>query len=235
MHERGQFWPGTEMENIGQTEHIELQLKNEVWGTFTVSQIRKLNKVSDPCEEDEEYSFTECLMEFVANSTGCYLDWGQSFISANYPGCTTLQQIIDMEKLLHKLSQLSWSKLTKTSGCYGKCQYKKFIFTQVREGVIRDTTMVEVLFLQTSNERIDWKVSSSSAFFLSAEKTMIRLEEELVVFGFDDVVNGIGGALGLFLGWSILHIVLESYRSFINFARFIKLSLCFNQQEIERT
>ena len=84
--------------------------------------------------------------------------------------------------------------------------------------------MVE--FLQTSNERIDWKVSSSSAFFLSAEKTRIRLEEELVVFGFDDVVNGIGGALGLFLGWSILHIVLESYRSFSNFIRFIKLSLC---------
>ena len=94
--------------------------------------------------------------------------------------------------------------------------------------------MVE--FLQTSNERIDWKVSSSSAFFLSAEKTRIRLEEELVVFGFDDVVNGIGGALGLFLGWSILHIVLESYRSFSNFIRFMKLSLCqTSSQEIERT
>ena len=69
-------------------------------------------------------------------------------------------------------------------------------------------------------------MSSSSAFFLSAEKTRIRLEEELVVFGFDDVVNGIGGALGLFLGWSILYIVLESYRSFANFIRFVKLSLC---------
>ena len=79
-------------------------------------------------------------------------------------------------------------------------------------------------------------MSSSSAFFLSAEKTRIRLEEELVVFGFDDVVNGIGGALGLFLGWSILHIVLESYRSFSNFIRFMKLSLCqTSSQEIERT
>ena len=69
-------------------------------------------------------------------------------------------------------------------------------------------------------------MSSSSAFFLSAEKTRIRLEEELVVFGFDDVVNGIGGALGLFLGWSILYIVLESYRNFANLIRFVKLSLC---------
>ena len=93
---------------------------------------------------------------------------------------------------------------------------------------------MESFILQTSNERIQWKVPSSSAFFLSAEKTRIRLEEELVVFGFDDVVNGIGGALGLFLGWSILHIVLEGYKSFIDCIRFIKLSLC-NNEEIERT
>ena len=90
-------------------------------------------------------------------------------------------------------------------------------------------------FLQTSNERIEWKLPSSSAFFLSAEKTRIRLEEELVVFGFEDVVNGIGGALGLFLGWSILYIVLESFSNFMNFIRFIKLALCqnSNHQEIQ--
>ena len=120
------------MENIGQTEHIDLQLNNEVWGSFTLSQIKKLNKVSEPCEEEEEYSFTQCLMEFVVSSTGCYLDWDQTFISTSYPVCTSLQQIIYMEKLLHKLTKLSWTKLTEISGCYGKCQYKKFKFTQVR-------------------------------------------------------------------------------------------------------
>ena len=31
-------------------------------------------------------------------------------------------------------------------------------------------------------------------------------QEELVVFDQEDLVNGIGGALGLFLGWSILYI-----------------------------
>ena len=71
-----------------------------------------------------------------------------------------------------------------------------------------------------------WKVAWSSAFFLSAEKTRIRLEEELLVFGFEDVVNGVGGALGLFLGWSILYIVLESYRSVGNFVRYIKTFVC---------
>ena len=65
-------------------------------------------------------------------------------------------------------------------------------------------------------------MSYSSAFFLMAEKTRIRLEEELLVFGFEDVVNGVGGALGLFLGWSILYIVLESYKTIIRFIRFFK-------------
>ena len=31
-------------------------------------------------------------------------------------------------------------------------------------------------------------------------------EEEILVFDGDDLINGIGGALGLFLGWSILYL-----------------------------
>ena len=30
-----------------------------------------------------------------------------------------------------------------------------------------------------------------------------------MVFGFEDLVNGIGGALGLFLGWSLLQVLVE--------------------------
>ena len=36
-----------------------------------------------------------------------------------------------------------------------------------------------------------------------AEKTSVEGQEELLVFDFEDLINGIGGALGLFLGWSI--------------------------------
>ena len=39
-----------------------------------------------------------------------------------------------------------------------------------------------------------------------AEKTSVEGQEELLVFDFEDLVNGIGGALGLFLGWSLLYI-----------------------------
>ena len=49
-------------------------------------------------------------------------------------------------------------------------------------------------------------VDHSSAFFLIAEKTSVEGQEELMVFDFEDLINGIGGALGLFLGWSILYL-----------------------------
>ena len=39
-----------------------------------------------------------------------------------------------------------------------------------------------------------------------AEKTSVERQEELLVFDFEDLINGIGGALGLFLGWSILQL-----------------------------
>ena len=37
-----------------------------------------------------------------------------------------------------------------------------------------------------------------------AEKTSVEGQEEVLLFAFEDMVNGIGGALGMFLGWSIL-------------------------------
>ena len=39
-----------------------------------------------------------------------------------------------------------------------------------------------------------------------AEKTSVEEQEELLVFDIEDLINGIGGALGLFLGWSILYL-----------------------------
>ena len=208
LHERDQFWPGRDMESIGQTTAIDLELNNEMWGTFTTTEITKINKAKEQCVEKEEYSITECLMEFVTRSTGCLLDWRQSFHSDKYPACRSLEEIVRYRDLLLNISKLSWKRLTERSGCYGKCRYKKYTFTR------------------TSKERITWRVSWSSAFFLSAEKTRVRLEEELEVFGVEDVVNGVGGALGLFLGWSVLYIVIESFKKLSNFIRFINWPLC---------
>ena len=69
-------------------------------------------------------------------------------------------------------------------------------------------------FIQISEEAVYWKTLSSSSFFLYAKRTMVKIEEELLVFDFEDLVNGLGGALGLFLGWSLLQILLQSFTFF---------------------
>ena len=70
----------------------------------------------------------------------------------------------------------------------------------------------KIWLFQISEETIYWRTKSSSSFYLSAEKTLIKHEEELLTFDSGDLLNGLGGALGLFLGWSLLHICNECFQ-----------------------
>ena len=38
---------------------------------------------------------------------------------------------------------------------------------------------------------------------------MVKIEEEFFLFDLSDTVNGIGGAMGLFLGWSVLDLAFQ--------------------------
>ena len=67
----------------------------------------------------------------------------------------------------------------------------------------------KIWLFQISEETIYWRTKSSSSFYLFAEKTLVKHEEELLTFDSGDLLNGLGGALGLFLGWSLLHICNE--------------------------
>ena len=53
----------------------------------------------------------------------------------------------------------------------------------------------------------EWKHEWASAFYLIAESSVQQVEQEYLVFDLSDAMNGIGGAMGLFLGWSILYLM----------------------------
>ena len=91
----------------------------------------------------------------------------------------------------------TWRDLTCKSGCPFKCTINKFSFTKLTEEVAT------------------WKHSWSSAFYLAAETTplMLRKEDEYLTFDMSDTINGIGGAMGLFLGWLVLFL-LQNCASF---------------------
>ena len=63
------------MESIGQSNSIYIYTKKEVWGSFTVVQKTNLDKQSAPCVMDPNYSYTRCMLNHLATTAGCYLDW----------------------------------------------------------------------------------------------------------------------------------------------------------------
>ena len=64
-----------EMESIGQSNSIYIYTKKEVWGSFAVVQKINLHKQSAPCVMDPTYSYTRCMLNHLATTAGCYLDW----------------------------------------------------------------------------------------------------------------------------------------------------------------
>ena len=195
------------MLRLGQTKGIYLRLRTATFGDFHLTERRVLNTPTRPCKEDDSFSFTGCMLEFIARRVGCHLDWVGRRESLQQPPCLTYQEVSRYSEFLSSLLDYSWIRLTRESGCHGKCRYKQFNFNKVRHTQTQNAIMrINFHFPQLREEIIDWNVNYSSSFYLMAEKTSVEGQEELLVFDPEDLINGIGGALGLFLGWSILYL-----------------------------
>ena len=132
LHERGQFWPGVNMARLGQTESIYLKTKTRINGDFRLVERRVLNTLARPCQEDESYSFTRCMLEFVAGRVGCHLDWVRTYKLPKTTPCSTLEEIEEYSNLLEEIKDYSWVRLEKETGCYVKCRYKEYKFNKVK-------------------------------------------------------------------------------------------------------
>ena len=119
------------MTRLGQTDSIYLKIQTRIDGNFHLVQRRVLNTPARPCEEDESYSFTKCVLEFVAGSVGCHLDLEGSHRLPQYPPCSSLEEIENYSNLLEEIKDYSWVRLTRETGCYGKCRYKEYKFNKV--------------------------------------------------------------------------------------------------------
>ena len=210
IHEKGQFWPGLETEQIGMDEPLFLKIKKELTASFLVTEKINLNLESSPCVEDQSYSFNECIFTYIATGAGCLLDWVPSDPAPRFSGCVTKKQILLYNEKLKSAINLPWAKLVEESGCHPKCLVKSYILTK------------------TSEEDITWRHDWSSSFFINAEKTLIRTDEELLAFDLPDMINGIGGALGLYLGWSLLYMVAECVSRAAGVRRWLVGKFCEN-------
>ena len=185
LHEKGQLWQSTRMIQ-GQSKPIFLPAGRELEGSFSMTEKTSINKDSEPCNNDPSYSFSSCITRHIARLTGCTLDWFNSSIGTEFLPCTTKDHLLAFNENQIRFLTASWRELSTESGCYAKCTVNQFHFTKTKEEVA------------------NWKRDWTSAFYLTAEDTSVKKEEEFWVFDLSDSINGIGGAMGLFLGWSLL-------------------------------
>ena len=129
FHEKDQFWPGLETEWIGIEKPILLDIGMELRGSFKMKEKSYLNKPNRPCIPDPTYSYTNCMLNFVAKMSAGHLDWIFPLEKA-YPPCTTREQLLTYNKYLEYSITTPWTVLAKESGCHAKCNFKEFTFNQ---------------------------------------------------------------------------------------------------------
>ena len=129
LHEKDQFWPGRDMEYIGQTKSIFISTKTELWGNFKTVQRKNLDRAAAPCVTDPSYSLTQCIRGYVATTAECHLNLIDNG-GDRYP-CTTWAEVLKYQNTLTNVSKLSWMELVRITGCSAKCSSRKFIFEKV--------------------------------------------------------------------------------------------------------
>ena len=71
IHEKGQFWPRSNMFSYGQPNKVTVKDWSEIEIVFSSKVSEKMNTKENPCVEDNSYSFTQCIREFTRNKTNC--------------------------------------------------------------------------------------------------------------------------------------------------------------------
>ena len=147
---------------------------------LVVTERRNLNRPESPCVEDDDYDFLSCVTRSVVDKGGCRYPWDNNNSSA--PVCTTIEKILETERLFFNISKLERKDVVNMTGCKVPCTYREYtVLNDLMKG-LTEGFGVAVVFPSTE----------------------IRLEEEDYVYPILSFVAELGGALGMFLGFSFL-------------------------------
>ena len=75
-----------------------------------------MKKTEQYCNENDEYSLTECISRFIHNKVGCNV-----FDSKTSRACTSRKQLLELRDLLLWIKRISAEELQKETGCLYKC------------------------------------------------------------------------------------------------------------------
>ena len=165
---------------------------------ITVTEHRNINRAKSPCAEDVNYNFMTCVNKMLEAKVGCQYPWNQKN-SNNLPHCRDMEMILELEKDFFDLGKLERKDVIEKTGCLIPCRYREYkILNDMMKGL---TTGFGIGMMFPSTE--------------------IRLEEEEYIYPLLSFISELGGALGMFLGFSF--IMIWDYMLFIfSFTRLIK-------------
>ena len=173
------------MISFGQPDKLTVE-RDELEILFSVKEINKLSNEANPCEEDEQYSFSTCLHEFAILKSNCRIDFfGRDSSSNNFCTKDGFKLYIDTLKYL---KQEDISKIKKVTGCNPKCNTIHYTY-------------------EKNLQKIKWKTNWMSEVYVQPKSSVVDYSTEYYSFDLNDLISSVGGNLGLFLGWSFLTFV----------------------------
>ena len=186
LHEKGQFWPRSDMFTFGQSNAINLDENIEMEIIFSVKEIFNMNRANRPCEQSPNYSFTKCLQKFAKSETNCQVDLNE-FDQDQDQNCTK-ENFLHYFDLLIQLKQIPISSLIKRSGCLQKCKTIQYP-------------------VETRLQKSNWTSNWTAEVYVQPKSNLVEHSTEYLFYDINDLLSSFGGNLGLFLGWSILSVL----------------------------
>ena len=180
LHEKGQFWPLPSLNKLTISPNKSLEV------SFSVLSRSRLADEDYSCAEEENYSFTRCLQDFIAKTVGCSLNW---FQMSMHPKCSTKEELIETKKIMDWIKSSPGKNVSYISGCFQKCKSLEYDISEVSE------------------EKIVWERDWISEVFINTNSAKEIQVIEFISYDLWNMIGDCGGYLGLFLGWSLLSIL----------------------------
>jgi hypothetical protein len=149
---------------------------------ISVTKHRKRNEKTNPCNENPNYDFQLCVRNSLTRKVGCRMPWDLRS-SPNIPLCSGIDQANKFQEVCLDISLFSdLESIINKTGCIAPGFYKEY-----------------KLVLEPSNIEREYK-----GLYLAFTDNKVMVEEEIESYSGISLVSEIGGALGLFLGFSFV-------------------------------
>ena len=143
---------------------------------------QKINQKTSPCNEDPEYDFHGCVMRSITRKVGCRPPWDLGAYQ-DLQICEDVKKIQRFENLCMDVILDNLTIIVKQTKCLTPCQYNEYKFASKPD---------------------TYQTNGYQLVILKFPDNEVTIETEVELYSFISLVSDIGGALGLFLGFSFV-------------------------------